>query len=257
MSETQEPVKKPSFFWGITEGGRALLELGSYLPYRMLNKLPKDGDGHPVLILPGFLASDFSTIPLRSFVDKLGYTVYGWGQGRNLANEEYVDLLLEKVDKIHEKHQSKISIIGWSLGGIYARQLGKEKPEKIRQIITLGSPFKGLTEPNNVRWLYDLLNKGEGLSHVTPELIADIPNPAPVPTTAIYSKQDGVVPWQFCMEEQENEIHQNIEVTGSHLGYAVNHQVLEIVADRLKYREENWVHFKSEKSLYQKFFFPC
>lgn len=255
--EAQENIKKPSFFLGISEGGRALLELGSYLPYRMLNNIPKNGDGHPVLILPGFLASDFSTIPLRSFIHKLGYSVHGWGQGRNLASEKYVDLLLDKVDMIYDKHKMKISLIGWSLGGIYARQIGKAKPNKIRQIITMGSPFKGVVHSNNAKWIYDLLTKGDGLSSIDPALIADIPNPAPVPTTAIYSKQDGVVPWQYCMEEQENEIHQNIEVSGSHLGLGVNHQVLEIVADRLTHQEEDWEHFVPEKSLYKKFFFPC
>lgn len=251
-----ETIKRPSFFWAATEVVRAAAELGAYLPYQYMNRIPKDGDGHPVLILPGFLASDFSTVPLRNFIDKLGYKVHGWGEGRNFANAEYLDLLLEKIDSIYQKQGEKISLIGWSLGGIYARQIAKSRPELIRQVITMGSPFKGVTLANNAKWMYDLMTRGEGVTKIDKSLIEDIPYPAPVPTTAIYSKEDGIVPWKLCLEQEENEIHQNIQVRGSHFGFGVNPIVLKIIADRLQYREENWEHFKTEGVLEDIFFYP-
>lgn len=238
-------IQRPSIFWAATEGFRAAVELGTYVPFQFLSRLQEDGDGHPVLILPGFMASDFSTLPLRNFIHKLGYKVYGWGEGRNYACEEYVDSLLDRVDAIYRKHGVKVSLIGWSLGGIYARQLGKARPHKVRQIITLGSPFRDVTKANNAKWMYDLLTRGKGESKLQKALIEDIPNPAPVPTTAIYSKEDGVVPWRLCMEQEENMIHQNIQVRGSHFGLGVNPSVLKIIANRLPFSQENWQRFEA------------
>lgn len=244
-------VKRPSLVWSLTEASRAIFELGIFFPFKLLNNLPQDGDGHPVLILPGFLASDSSTVHMRRFVNDLGYRVYGWGEGRNYAHEEYVDLLFDKVDSIYEKLGRPISLIGWSLGGIYARQLAKGRPYKIRQVITLGSPFKNVKMANNAKWMYDLLTRGSNRASIDEELIEDIPFPAPVPTTAIYSKEDGIVPWRLCMEQEETVIHQNIQVRGSHFGLGVNPSVLLIIADRLKYDIENWEKFTPD-NLYKK-----
>ncbi len=244
-SRENSAVKRPSLILGLTEGVRAMVDFGWYLPYRVFNKKEENGDGHPVLILPGFLGSDFSTIPLRSFIHKLGHKVYGWGAGRNYANTNYVDLLIEKVERIYKRHQEPITIVGWSLGGIYARQIAKHNPDIIRQIIVMGSPFKGLTEPNNLNWMYELLKKSKIVTEeLDEELKADIPKPAPVPTTAIFTKEDGVVPWELCLEEQDNW-HQNVQVRGSHLGLGVNPLVLEIIEDRLKLDKSNWHYFKS------------
>ncbi len=240
-----EAIKKPALAWGLTEGVRAVMELGWYVPYRFFNKLEGVGDGHPVLILPGFLASDYSTIPLRSFIHKLGYKVYGWGEGRNYAHGDYVDMLKQKIDRIYQKHKEPITIIGWSLGGIYARQLAKHSPAIIRQLIVMGSPFKGLYHANNATWMYDLLKKSKIVTEeIEQEVLDDIPLPAPVPTTAIFSKEDGVVPWELCLEEEDNW-HQNIQVRGSHLGLGVNPLVLQIISNRLTYEKANWEYFET------------
>ncbi len=240
-----ENIKRPSIALGLTEGLRAMMDFGWYFPYRLWTKNESGGDGHPVLILPGFMASDFSTIPLRSFIHKLGYKVYGWGEGRNFAHVEYIELLLEKLDRIYQKHNEKVTLIGWSLGGIYARQLAKHDPSIIRQIIVMGSPFQGVRMANNASWMYDILKKSKLVSKkIDEKLLDDIPLPAPVPTTAIYTKEDGVVPWELCLEE-EDEWHQNIQVRGSHLGLGVNPLVLQIVADRLKYQKEDWEYFET------------
>ena len=149
-----------------------------------------------------------------------------------------------------------MSIIGWSLGGVFAREIAKRKPKLIRQIITLGSPFNGITMPNNAMWLYELLTDGRGTEDVDPDLLKELPKPAPVPTTAIYSKEDGVVPWETCLEDVEDELHQNIQVRGSHLGLGVNPAVLEIIKDRLMLSEKNWTHFVPSNKIEDKLFYP-
>ena len=104
--------------------------------------------------------------------------------------------------------------------------------------------------------MYDIITKGEGTARIDPELIADLPMPAPVPTTAIYSKEDGIVPWQVCLEEYETAIHQNIQVRGSHLGMGVNPSILYIIADRLQYHEENWRHFSPNRQFRDALIYP-
>lgn len=247
-------VNKPSLFWFLTEGTRASIEYGFNIPYSLFNSHAESGDGHPVLVLPGFMTTDFSTRPLRRFLDKCGYASYGWELGRNYAKEEFIDELITKIESLYLQYKKKISLIGWSLGGIYARQLAKERPHLIRQIITLGSPFKSVHKPNNAHWIYNILTNGQGVKGVDPDLLADIPLPAPVPTTAIYSKQDGIVPWDVCIEE-EDELHQNVEVNGSHIGLGVNNTVLNIIADRLKFSRENWVHYNNEEVAEKQFGF--
>lgn len=256
MDQVKKSVKRPAWIWGLTEGYRALMELTTYFPFRLISKIPKDGDSHPVLILPGFMSTDKSTVPLRSFIQKIGYTVYGWGSGRNRGEEELLDEMIRKVEYLFQIHEEQVSLIGWSLGGVFARQIAKARPHMVRQVITLGSPFKGVLESNNATWILELLNKKkkEEIS-IDPEFLADLPLPAPVPTTAIYSKEDGVVPWRLCMEQVENDIHQNIQVRGSHLGLGINPSVLIVIADRLKLSEKNWIKF-IPNGLVEKQFYP-
>jgi len=147
-------------------------------------------------------------------------------------------------------------LIGWSLGGVFAREIAKKRPNLIRQVITLGSPFRAVVEKNNATWLYTYASGGQKVEDIDPALIAELPNPAPVPTTAIYSKEDGVVPWEYCMEKEETAIHQNIQVRGSHLGLGVNPSVLHIIADRLLYSSEDWQHFKVSSLLEDLFLYP-
>lgn len=258
MSESngQHKAKRPSLFWLATEVGRAVTELGISTPYRKFFHKNHEGDGHPVLVLPGFMASDISTGPLRNFIDKLGYQSYGWEMGRNTAKVKMLYVLMDRLDEIYEQHGQEVTLIGWSLGGVYARQIAKEKKDKVRQVITLGSPFRGISEPNNATWLYNLISNGKRVVDLDPNLLEDLPKPPPVPTTSIYTKQDGVVPWEMCMEEFESKIHQNIQVRGSHLGLGVNATVLKIIADRLQYYKEDWVHFQSQSTVEELLFYP-
>ena len=239
-----EDMSKPSLFWLTTEIGRALTEFSLSYPFNKFSTEEKKGDGHPVLVLPGFMASDKSTIFLRKFINKRGYNAISWDLGRNTAELEILDLLFLKLEEIYEKYQQKISIIGWSLGGVYARQLAKEKPHLVRQVITLGSPFRDIAAPNNASWVYNWISGGKRVVDIDPELLADIPKAATVPTTAIYTKEDGVVSWEVCIEEEETAIHQNIQVRGSHIGLGINASVLKIIEDRLQYTADNWTSFK-------------
>lgn len=252
----QRTIEAPSKFWLYTDGFRALMELASTQVLHLFKTYEKNGDGHPVLVIPGFLGSGFSTKLLRKFINKIGYAAYDWGLDRNLANFDDIDFLLKRIDEIYAKHGEKISLIGWSLGGVYARQLAKEKKDKIRQVITMGSPFNGADAPNNAKWLFDRIKKIEGTPAIEEEVLADLPNPAPVPTTAIFSKEDGVIPVGAATETAEDATHQNVRVHGSHLGFGANFSVFHIIADRLQYKAENWKHFKGSGSRRSKFFFP-
>jgi len=247
---------KPAWFWFATEAGRAAAELGMSFPFRMCYKTNIEGDGHPVLVLPGFMASDFSTGPLRAFINKIGYTSYAWDLGRNFAKVSFIEDLAAKLIQLHEKHGQQVSIIGWSLGGVYARQLAKLHPELVRQVITLGSPFRGITKFNNASWIYNLIPGNKRVVDLDPLLLADLPLPAPVPTTAIYSKEDGIVPWRKCKEKVEDHLHQNIQVRGSHLGLGVNLSVFDIISDRLQYSSPDWTPFVPASFFKDLFFYP-
>lgn len=249
-------LKRPSLFWLLSEPGRAIFELGFTLPLANLISWQKSGDGHPVMVLPGFMASSRSTKVLRNFIEKLGYEVHDWGLGRNVGKIDFMVLLLERIDEIYQKTGQQISLVGWSLGGVFARQVAKERPDLVRQVITLGTPFGGLAEPNNAEWIYQLINNGKKVRNVNSSFLDDLPNPAPVPTTSIYSKEDGIVPWKLCMEKEEDSTHQNIQVRGSHIGLGVNTSVLSIISDRLKMSKENWQKFNSNSYLNRKIFYP-
>lgn len=256
-TEEKEKIEKPSLFWLATEGARAAFEYGSFFPYKLLFSKQFDGKGYPVMILPGFMSSDRSTKPLRNFLNSTGYIAQGWNLGRNYGDEEDIEFLLDQIDKLYFKHRKKISLIGWSLGGVFARQIAKMRPHLIRQVITLGSPFSGVTVSNHATWLHKFITAGKGDEIIDKEFLKDLPKPAPVPTTAIFSKQDGIVPWECCIEKEENDIHQNIQVYGSHLGYGVNPLVIEIIMDRLQYGPENWVKFTPKNKLVDTLLYPA
>jgi alpha/beta superfamily hydrolase len=256
MFKKSKNIKRPSLFWLLTEAGRATAEMGLSYPYRYLFAEKGSGDGHPVLVIPGFMASDTSTTQLRSYIDRIGYTAIPWKIGRNYGHPDYVDQLNDYVEELYALHGCKVSIIGWSLGGIFARQIAKAHPDKVRQVMTLAAPFRGVGKANNVGWLYKFLKGTRRVAPASQELLDDLPKPAPVPTTAIYTKQDGVVAWELCMEEKETRIHQNIEVRSSHFGMANNPSVLRIIADRLQLEEHRWCEFSTSNILEDWLLYP-
>lgn len=237
-------IKRPSIFDFLAEPFRAIrarIQLYSFL--KKFKNL-KNGDRHPVIVIPGFMGGDLSVKSLTRFLYKSGYSAKTWGMGLNLGNLEDLDELSEKIEKKFQLTNQKISLVGWSLGGVYAREMAKKHPDKIRQVITLCSPFNGVTEPNNAEWIYAIISGGKKIEDLDAEWLNGIAVPADVPTTAFYSKKDGVVAWETCMEKVEDAIHQNIEVDSSHVGVIFNKTVLPIILDRLQYRVENWKKYK-------------
>ena len=211
-----------------------------------LQYISPKGDGHPVIIFPGLGGSDGSTQYMRDFLSSMGYTVYPWGLGRNLGPKAGLDVMLssieEKVTEIHKTHGTKVSLIGWSLGGIYAREIAKKCPYLIRQVITLGTPFKGDPGSTNATFLYELLSKDK--SHHNAEVVNAIAQKPSIPFTSIYSKTDGVVHWG-CSLEEEDIITENIEIPyASHLGLGHNPASMFIIANRLAQLESDWTRWK-------------
>jgi pimeloyl-ACP methyl ester carboxylesterase len=225
--------------------GRAVFELQNFYQTRwLLRKLPK-GDGHPVIVYPGFVASDWSTGPMRKLLDDLNYTTYGWGLGRNLVFDEVRKTQMRSMlEEVYAKHGRKVSLVGWSLGGVFARELAKFAPEKVRCVISLGSPISGRPEHSNASNLFQTIN-GRRRQPRAPRL--DLNQPPPVPTTSIYSKTDGVVHWRGSVQHQHplplKQQSENIEVPASHIGMGVNSLVMIALADRLAQPEGAWKPF--------------
>ena len=250
----RRPVREMSRLLHLMEL-RFPLESAAYVVARpVLRSLHIAGDRHSVMVLPGGMGGDGSTFFLRWGIRNLGYSVHGWGIGSNLGlDEEKLAQLRARVDELYELHDAKISLVGWSLGGIYARMLARDMPEKVRQVITLGSPFRMVEEDQfahnmigRARWEKFVRNHAEELDllkvheHHRP--------PITVPTTAIYSRTDGFAPWQLSIDEvgskAPNPLSENVEVRGSHTGLSSNIFALAVILDRLALPEGKWRPFK-------------
>jgi len=196
------------------EAPRAAFEAQTLVPAWPLLSLAPRGDGHGVLVLPGFMASDRSTRLLRRFLRDRGYAVHGWGLGRNLGTEDgLASRLRARLLELSLRHGGRVSLVGWSLGGVFARELAKRLPERVRQVITLASPFGGQAAA-----------------------------PPPVPSTAIYSRSDGIVAWRTCLEPEGAQT-QNLEIVGSHCGLGHHPLALFAIADRLAQPVDDWKPF--------------
>lgn len=236
--------KGPSLFWTLTEGSRASFELGSFFMLRRLMKRLPKGDGHPVIFFPGFVASDRSTKPMRKLFSDLGYATYGWGLGRNLVYNESREAKMQALlKKVYKKHGEKVSIVGWSLGGLFAREVAKAKPEYVRSVISLGSPISGDPDHSNAGALFKYFN-GEPDAHMQARMKAMNVAP-PVPTTSIFTKADGIVAWKGSVQRQGKTPSENILVPASHIGLGVNPLVMYALADRLAQPEGEWAPFEA------------
>lgn len=222
--------------------GRALFELAALLPaYPFLRRAPA-GDGHPVLVLPGFMASDLSTRALRRFLRDKDYRTHGWKQGRNLGpSEALIAAMIGRLQDINRRYDRRVSLIGWSLGGIYARELARAMPELVRQVITLASPFRDLDAVNVPRFLRRRSRRRSAVRDDTP-IRTRLREPLSVPTTAIVSRTDAIASWQSCCTEP-GPLSENLEVESSHLGIGHHPVVLLTIADRLAQKEGEWKPF--------------
>jgi alpha/beta superfamily hydrolase len=203
----------PSLSMLATEPLRALFDhFGAHLASRPQSV----GDGHPVVVYPGLGAGAFNTSHLRGYLKSSGFTVHDWEGGVNTGPEgmfdDWLGTLDDRVRALHRDHGRKVSLIGWSLGGVYAREIAKRCPEAVRQVITLGTPF---TSQSRLRAC------------------------PPVPTTSVYSKSDGIVSWRGCVEKQTQR-SESVEVSASHLGMVSHPEVLRLIVERLAQPEGQW-----------------
>ena len=231
---------------------RALLEMAT-LPWSLplLMTAPR-GDGHPVLLLPGFLASETSLFALKIFLGNRGYDVHTWGLGRNVGFlSKHAQALEQNIRHMHHKSGRRVSLVGWSLGGVFALYGAHQAPECVRSVITLGSPVsvdpEGSKSPPIVQALYRLIAHPLGpTAHSMQPRVRKLreKNAPSVPMSCLYSLSDGVVPPQEATIDGDPAMHENIRVPGSHTGLGVNALVLCVLADRLAQPEGQWRPFE-------------
>ena len=236
----------PSKLLTLLEAPRAIAEALMLLPaHPLLRNLP-GGDGHSVMTLPGFLAGDSSTSVLRRYLKIWGYRPQPSRLGLNLGlgRGNMLEQKLEHpLNELYRDSGNKVTLIGWSLGGVLARELARKQPDKVRAVITLGSPL-GNPRATNVWRLYELVSNTRIQDQDLAERISKIRRPIPVPATAIFSKSDSIVAWQIA-KEPKGEQSESIKVIGSHLGLAFNPMVLYVIADRLhQLSNGGWQPFK-------------
>ena len=240
-----ERFEKPPMLFYLSEATRATSEFGfaaAMLPF--IASLPK-GDGHTVLVLPGFGAGNASTLPLRGVLGRLGYSARGWKGGRNLGpSPEMVDVLTGHLASLYRSSGQPISIVGWSLGGIYARLLADRMPESVRLIITLGTPFRVTSlDDTHAGGFFKAMGLAQRNQSNSLEYPIGYHGPLPVPSTSIFSKTDGIVPWRACIDERDSG-HENIEVIGSHCGLGHHPGSFAVIADRLSQKPGAWQHYE-------------
>lgn len=252
MTQTLASYTAPNIGLLQTEAVRAGFEFTRYLcALPRLSEGPP-GDGHHVLVLPGLMAGDPSTLALRHLIRARGYVPHGWGRGLNIGPTlPRMEGLVSRLGALYERDNAPVSLVGWSLGGVLARELARSNPDKVRCVITLGSPFR-LTARHSpyathAGWVYHALKPlhTDLFDHGLPE--EDLP-PLRVPSTSIYSRLDGIVPWEAC-QDLPGERRENVEVAASHFGMGTHRDVLTIVLDRLAQQPDAWVPYGAPVSL--------
>jgi pimeloyl-ACP methyl ester carboxylesterase len=200
------------------------------------------GDGHAVIVFPGLAASDVSTLPMRRYLASRGFDVRPWGLGRNFGpGRGTLESCFEMVREARRETGRKVSLIGWSLGGIYAREAAKAAPNDVRSVVTLGTPFAGHPKATNAWRIYEMTSGERSEERMTHMRLAEAP---PVPTTSIYSRTDGIVAWQCSIQAPgRRRDTENIEIEASHIGLGLTPAALYALADRLAQPEGQWTPF--------------
>jgi pimeloyl-ACP methyl ester carboxylesterase len=243
MSIPKHAIRPPSLLNQLLETRVGFEIAATVSAYPFLRNAPR-GDGHPVLVLPGFLTNSISTALLRRFLKDLGYRAHRWKLGWNTGPVGEIEhAILVRIHELRRRYKRKVSIVGWSLGGVYARELAWMAPEDVRQVITLGSPVRHHAK-SSVAWLYAWIADQHPES-IGEEHLMRANQPPPVPTTCIYSRTDGIVPWQ-CSIEQPSPISENIRVESSHFGLGSHPLAFWAVADRLAQPEGEWRPFERD-----------
>jgi pimeloyl-ACP methyl ester carboxylesterase len=228
---SHSPVR-PSLVFGVSEGARALSELGRFYAARSRLTRGQHGSRRPVLVIPGLMAADYSTLPLRRLLVGVGYDTHGWGLGVNIGpTERAIRGLDELLQSIRDRHGAPVSIVGQSLGGFLGAELARRHPGSVERLITLGSPM-AITDLRQSRaGLQYNLFRNQHLAEFEFDKWCRAPRPQ-IPSTSVYSRSDGLNHWRACLYP-ESEVTENIEVRGSHLGMAVLPAAVYAVLDRL------------------------
>ncbi len=250
--ENSAPGRGPALFNSLFEFPRVMIEAALLgMSWSTLRAQAPKGDGHPVMVLPGFMGGDESTLLLRRFLTSLGYQVLPWLQGRNLGRPELLEGAMRRFYRAYQAYETPISIVGQSLGGVFSREIARQFPQATRCVITLGSPFAATEHGNTNALVARLFEQMSGLSveEMRSRFGATDPRaPLNVPTTAVYSRQDGVVAWDTCID-RDGERSENVEVLGSHTGMAMAPDVLHVIADRLGEHPTTWKKFDRQRGL--------
>ncbi len=253
MTQRSEHVGAPSALHSLIEW-RAVLEMATLpLAWPFLKSAPR-GDGHPVLLLPGFMAEEGTLVALKMFLRGRGYNVQAWGMGRNVGfQRRHAEVLEKKIRYLHHQTGRRVSLVGWSLGGVFAMYGAHQASECVRQVVTLGSPVSvdpaGSQSPPLVKAMYRLIAHpmGPAVHTMQPRVKKmrqrELP---PVPISCLYSISDGVVPPQEATMDGDDTNVENIRIAGSHTGLGFNPMVMGIVADRLRQPEGGWQPFKPQ-----------
>ena len=229
--------------WSVEYGASRLLDLArTALPGRDL------GQGRPVLVLPGFSAHDGLTGRLRGHLVQRGWQVHGWGLGSNHGlTKRIVEGLPQRLAEVAERYDEPVSVVGWSFGGLLARWLAHEEPETVRQVVCLGSPWRAEGERTRATGLFERSRERHGIVENAREIVDLLRGPVPVPLTAVWSRTDGIVPWQGCTVDERSSADgppaENVEVVSSHVGMVANPLVLKVVVDRLQQDPAAWQPF--------------
>ena len=247
MNPRTEPIEPPSGLLQWLELRAAGEFAGTLAAWPLLRMAPR-GDGQAVLVLPGLGASDASTRVLRLYLADVGDDEHGWGLGLNLGPRPGVrEALLDRLDRLHESSDRPVSLVGWSLGGAYARALALRRPLAVRNVVTLGSPIAGDASSTHARRFYEWASGQR--TNTPPGARPYRAVPDVVPSTSIYSRSDGVVAWRASLQP-EGPLAENVEVVGSHVGLGVHAPVLYAVADRLARPEGAWKPFSPPWALH-------
>lgn len=242
VAEVQRRLIQAPTMWIQMMESTAWMEMSALMASWPMLRMLGRGDRHPVLVMPGFLGGDSSTLGLRFFIRSWGYWTHGWGGGDNHGpTPEVVAAIEERLTEVYARHERKVSLVGWSAGGMYARKLARKHPEMVRSVVTLASPLQMTFDDRSaLSFLTDQLRKGfdpDFLGKPEHEL-----GPLPVPATSIYTRTDGVARWYACLDVVDDQ-HENVEIIGSHVGQGFNPSSLYVLADRLAQPEDDWRPF--------------